>query len=209
MDKTVVPDKDALDANESSKTKNETGETVQEEDMETDQTKAESPSSTAKPDETPGKATEKQEANTVPVDEDSLCSVCGFVAKCPRALKIHFARRHGGSSKNNNRHIKAAAKQNQQTDLDEPLASPSDSGKKSTDEPFSNPQRRVSKRTPKPKIIHSCNSCGEEFLGKSLLDLHFQKYHAKDASEYLWLPEGHINWEFCLMLHVAVCCIFR
>lgn len=209
MDKTVVPDKDALEANENSKTKNETGEMVQEEDMETDQTKAESPSSTAKPDETPGKATEKQQANTVPVDEDSLCSVCGFAAKCPRALKIHFARRHGRSSKNNNRHIKAAAKQNQQTDLDEPLASPSDSGKKSTDEPFSNPQRRVSKRTPKPKIIHSCNSCGEEFLGKSLLDLHFQKYHAKDPSEYMWLSEGHINWEFCLMLHVAVCCIFR
>lgn len=171
----MVPDKDALEANEDSKAGND----LQEEDMKTEQTKAESPSSTAKADETVEKATEKQQ-----VDEDSLCSVCGFAAKCPRALKIHFARRHGRSSKSNNRHVKPAAKQNQQTDPDETLAASSDSGKRSADEPFSTPQRRVSKRTPKPKIIHSCNSCGEEFLGKSLLDLHIQKYHVKDPSEY-------------------------
>lgn len=199
MDSTVVPGKDAPEANEDSKTRND----LQEEDMETEQTKAESPSSTAKADETLENIAEKQQAKTVPVDEDSLCSVCGFAAKCPRALKIHFARRHGSSSKSNNRHVKRAAKQNQQTDPDEPLEASSDSGKRSSDEPFSTPQRRVSKRTPKPKIIHSCNSCGEEFLGKSLLDLHCQKYHAKDPSEYTWLCSV-----LCQSLpHVGGCCM--
>lgn len=181
MDTPVVPDKDALEANEGSKTGND----QEGEDMETKQTKAESPSSTAKVDVSLEKDSEKHQAKTVPVDEDSLCSVCGFAAKCPRALKIHFARRHGGSSKSNNRHAKPAVEQNQQTDPDEPPAESSDGGKRSSDEPLSTPQRRVSKRTPKPKIIHSCNSCGEEFLGKSLLDLHFQKYHVKDPSEYM------------------------
>lgn len=177
MDTSVVPGKVAPEANKGR-------DDLHEEDMETEQTKAESPTLTAKADETPEKVTEKQQAKAVPVDEDSLCSVCGFVAKCPRALKIHFARRHGGSSKSNNRQVKPVVKQSQQTDPDELLAASSDSGKKSSDEPFSSPQRRVSKRTPKPKIIHSCNSCGEEFLGKSLLDLHIQKYHVKDPSEY-------------------------
>lgn len=209
MDKTVLPDKYALRANKDSKAKNGAGRKVQEEDVETDQAKAESPGSTGKPDETPKKATQKQQADTVPVDGDSLCSVCGFTAKCPRALKIHFARRHRGSSENNSKHVKPAAKQNQQADLDEPQAAASDGGKRSSDESFSTPQRRVSKRTPKPKIIHSCNSCGEEFLGKSLLDLHFQKYHAKDPSEYMWLSQVQTNWKFSLMVQVAVYCIFK
>ncbi|XP_061572318.1 zinc finger protein 407 [Cololabis saira] len=42
-------------------------------------------------------------------------------------------------------------------------------------------ERRASKRTPKPKIIHSCNYCGQEFRDKSPLDVHIARYHAKDA----------------------------
>lgn len=197
----MLPDKDAPQANEDSRARDD----LHEEDMETEQTKADSPTTIAKADETPEKVTEKQQAKTVPVDEDSLCSVCGFVAKCPRALKIHFARRHGGNSKSNNRQVKPGAKQIQQTDLDEPLTVSSDGGKKSLDEPFSSPQRRVSKRTPKPKIIHSCNSCGEEFLGKSLLDLHIQKYHVKDPSEYTLLYSVQIanSTSSCMLLYVV------
>lgn len=197
----MVPGKDALEANEDSKAKND----LQEENMETEQSKVESPSSAAKADETLKKVSKKQQAKTVPVDEDSLCSVCGFAAKFPRALKIHFARRHGGSSKSNNRHVKPAAKQNEETDPDEPLAASNDSGKISSDEPFSTPQRRVSKRTPKPKVIHSCNSCGEEFLGKSLLDMHFQKYHVKDLGEYTWLCSVQManSTSWCMLLYVV------
>lgn len=42
-------------------------------------------------------------------------------------------------------------------------------------------ERRVSKRTPKPKIIHSCNYCGQEFRDKAPLDVHIQRYHTKDV----------------------------
>ncbi|KAK9513382.1 hypothetical protein VZT92_026919 [Zoarces viviparus] len=42
-------------------------------------------------------------------------------------------------------------------------------------------ERRVSKRTPKPKMIHSCNYCGQEFRDKSPLDVHIQRYHTKDT----------------------------
>lgn len=51
-----------------------------------------------------------------------------------------------------------------------------------------NQERRVSKRTPKPKIIYSCNYCGQEFRDKSPLDVHIQRYHTKDTPytcEYL------------------------
>lgn len=41
--------------------------------------------------------------------------------------------------------------------------------------------RRVSKRKPKPKIIYSCNYCGQEFRDKAPLDVHVQRYHTKDT----------------------------
>lgn len=232
MDKSEESDKDVLKAVEETETENGVVRKAQAEDMEMDQTKAESPSTAAKPDETDEKATEKQQAGSVPEEGDSLCSVCGFSAKCPRSLKIHFARRHGSNSKNNNKYLKPAGKfpsaaetkQNQQSDLDElPSASSdgdvttnslnkqrksSDKQLKDEEEPISTPQRRVSKRTPKPKIIHSCNSCGEEFLGKSLLDLHIQRYHTKDTSEYTLRSQVRSNWEFSLVLHVSVSMLY-
>lgn len=239
MDKTEESDKDVLKAVEETETENGVVRKAQAEDMETDQTEVESPSTAAKPDETGEKATEKQQADSVPEDGDSLCSVCGFSAKCPRSLKIHFARRHGSNSKNNNKYVKPAGKfenisamspsaaetkQNQQSDLDElPSVSgdgdmttnslnkkrtSSDKQLKDEEEPISTPQRRVSKRTPKPKIIHSCNSCGEEFLGKSLLDLHIQRYHTKDTSEYTLQSQVRLNREFSLVLHILVCMLY-
>ncbi|XP_034467283.1 zinc finger protein 407 [Hippoglossus hippoglossus] len=42
-------------------------------------------------------------------------------------------------------------------------------------------ERRVSKRTPKPKMIHSCNYCGQEFRDKPPLDVHIQRYHNKST----------------------------
>lgn len=53
--------------------------------------------------------------------------------------------------------------------------------KQQTDLEETTQKRRVSKRTPKPKIIHSCNYCGQEFWGKSVLDLHVQRSHSKDT----------------------------
>ncbi|KAM9852566.1 zinc finger protein 407 [Aulostomus maculatus] len=47
------------------------------------------------------------------------------------------------------------------------------------EEVISTQERRVSKRTPKPKIIYSCNYCGQEFRDKSPLDVHVQRYHTK------------------------------
>ncbi|KAM6910286.1 zinc finger protein 407 [Xenentodon cancila] len=49
------------------------------------------------------------------------------------------------------------------------------------EEPIPCQERRVSKRIPKPKIIYSCNYCGQEFRDKSPLDVHIERYHAKDA----------------------------
>lgn len=49
------------------------------------------------------------------------------------------------------------------------------------EEPLHSQERRLSKRTPKPKIIHSCNYCGQEFRDKSPLDVHVQRYHTKDV----------------------------
>lgn len=67
------------------------------------------------------------------------------------------------------------------------------SDKQQTDreETVQTPERRVSKRTPKPKMIHSCDYCGQEFWGKSPLDLHVQRYHTKNipyTREYMLVP---------------------
>ncbi|KAM9806781.1 zinc finger protein 407 [Syngnathus typhle] len=53
------------------------------------------------------------------------------------------------------------------------------------DQSVSNQERRVSKRTPKPKIIYSCNYCGLEFRDKSPLDVHVNRYHSKDSPRTL------------------------
>ncbi|CAG6015964.1 unnamed protein product [Menidia menidia] len=89
----------------------------------------------------------------------------------------------------------AGKRQNQTSDLDEMKSAASDDGSKSLtkkqkvaeklqedqDELILTQERRVSKRIPKPKIIYSCNYCGQEFRDKSPLDVHVKRYHAKDV----------------------------
>lgn len=234
MDKTLISGKE--EAVEDEECGNDTSRKVQPQDVETVQTKRDSASCTAKLDEADEELPERLQPDSVPEDRDDLCRVCGFSAKCPRSLKIHYARRHGSKSKNTNRTVKPAEKpenvsdtspakiqqeadmetqnvaenkKNQETNLDELKSAPGDNGmnkkiltKKETvlvkqqasqEEAMQTQERRVSKRTPKPKMIHSCNYCGQEFWGKSPLDLHIQRYHTKDTPytcEYMLIPSS-------------------
>nr|XP_046254339.1 zinc finger protein 407 [Scatophagus argus] len=220
MDKTLIPEKTAV---EDKVPDNDISGKVQPHDVDTVETKSNSSSKTARPDEGDQELTEKLQPDSVPEDEDNLCTVCGFSAKYPRSLKTHYARKHRNNSKNTNRTAKPAeksenisdtspaeiqqevnmetesaeVKQNQETELDELKSAASDNDmntksltKKETElgkrqageeEAVQTQERRVSKRTPKPKMIHSCNYCGQEFRGKSPLDVHIQRYHTKDT----------------------------
>ncbi|XP_074540433.1 zinc finger protein 407 [Halichoeres trimaculatus] len=179
----------------------------QPDDVEMEEAKKDSPNRTTKPDQAEEELTEGQEPDSSPEEGVTLCTVCGFSAKCPRSLKIHFARKHGKNSKNTNKAAKltdkgdlgpaeieyvvemetesgAAGKQNQQSDLDELKSAASDNDMNmncSTEKETATSKRRLSKRTPKPKVIYSCNYCGQEFRDKSPLDVHIQRYHAKDT----------------------------
>lgn len=67
-------------------------------------------------------------------------------------------------------------------------------------------QRRVSKRTPKPKIIYSCNYCGQEFRDKPLLDVHIKRLHTKDTEyicEYCSTPM-HFKGKTQLHSHIVI-----
>lgn len=222
MDKSQVSAKDA---------ESDMGEKVQSHDVEMEEGKIpSSPSRTAEPDEADEELTEKlQPADSLPEDGDNLCTICGFSAKCPRSLKIHYARKHGKNSKYSDKTAKPAAKsenisdispaenqqeedmetesgteikQNQEPDLLEMKSVASDNGinaksltkkqilldKQQAEEPTQ--ERRVSKRTPKPKMIHSCNYCGQEFRDKAPLDVHIQRYHTKDTPYTLVADEN-------------------
>lgn len=221
MDKTLITGKDAV---EDKVPENDTSGKMQPDDVEMEETKIDSLRSTAKPDEADEELAEKLRPDSVPEDVDNLCTVCGFSAKCPRSLKIHYARKHGKNSKNTNRTAKPAEKSenisdvspaeiqveldmetesaaevkpNQESDLDELRPASNDNGtdtksltktetaldKQQADQEEAIPaqERRVSKRTPKPKMIYSCNYCGQEFRDKSPLDVHIQRYHTKDT----------------------------
>ncbi|XP_040901042.1 zinc finger protein 407 [Toxotes jaculatrix] len=212
MDKTLKTGKEA---------ESDTSGKVQPDDVEMEESKRRSPSRTAGPDETDEELVEKLWPDSVPEDQDSLCTICGFSAKCPRSLKIHYARKHGKNSKNSDKSAKPAAKsesicdasaaenqkeadmetessaevkQNQESDLLELRTADSENEKSLTkkqsvldkqqadqEEVIPTQGRRISKRTPKPKMIYSCNYCGQEFRDKAPLDVHIQRYHAKDT----------------------------
>lgn len=207
MDKTLRSGKVALDK----KHKDGTSKNQQSHDVEMEQTATDSPSWTAKPDQTDTELSVRLEPDSV---AENLCMVCGFSAKCPRSLKIHSAKRHGNRSKNAGNAAKStknisdassvvvnqeagdgtASEIKKRKKSDEVSVSSDDSGntkssseketetdKQQTNQEEMTQKRRVSKRTPKPKIIHSCNYCGQEFWGKSPLDLHVQRSHAKDT----------------------------
>lgn len=221
MDKTLIS---GMEAAEDKEGENDNSKKEQPDEVKTEQTTRDLLSQTAKPDEADEKLTERLQPASIPEDQNRLCAVCGFSAKCPRSLKIHYARRHGSNSKNGRKTAKPSDKcenisdtssteiqreahmetggaaeiiQNQPPDLDELKSasgdnstdkkslekkeSVSDKQQMAQEEAIQTQERRLSKRTPKPKIIHSCNYCGQEFWGKSPLDLHIQRYHAKDT----------------------------
>ncbi|XP_029307899.1 LOW QUALITY PROTEIN: zinc finger protein 407 [Cottoperca gobio] len=219
MDITLISEKEAVEDNVPD---NETSGTLQQDDVDMGETKRDSPSRTAKPDKADEELATRLRPDSVPEDGDNLCTNCGFSAKCPRSLKIHFARKHGKNSKNTNRTGKPAeksenisnmspaeiqqevdmetesaaeVKQHPKSDLDVLRSAANEMNtnsltKKETvldkqqvdqDDAIPTQERRVSKRTPKPKMIYSCNYCGQEFRDKSPLDVHIQSYHTKDT----------------------------
>lgn len=151
---------------------------------------------------------ESRVADATPEGENR-CAVCGFSAKQPRSLKIHYARKHGklyiktpkSHEQNQNNLVVSPAERRQEAIVEtenpkrpSPEAANSSAVKSFTkkqkvsdkqqtdaDEPAFVQERRVSKRTPKPKIIYSCNYCGQEFRDKSPLDVHILRYHTKDV----------------------------
>lgn len=221
MDKALISGKEAV---EDKVSENDTSGKVQPDDEKIEETKIVSPSRTGEPDKEDDEQAERQCLDSTPQDGDKLCTLCGFLAKCPRSLKIHYARKHGKNSKNTDRtkpaeegediadvstaevqqemdmetESTADVKQNQGSEpgpeLDDMRTAAADDGmntKVSTKREMAvdkQAERRVSKRTPKPKIIYSCNYCGQEFRDKSPLDVHIQRYHTKDTPytcEYL------------------------
>ncbi|KAF7659433.1 hypothetical protein LDENG_00297940 [Lucifuga dentata] len=221
MDKILISGKEAEDK----VPKTDTGGKVQT-DEEMEETKTDSLVRTSKPDEVDEELAEKSSPHCIPQDRDALCTICGFVAKCPRYLKVHNARKHGKKPRNNinmiekpveegengvtqsenqkmvmERGSSVKAKQIQlsetRTDPDELRSAAKDddmntegSSKKEKalekqqadqEEQIPTQERRISKRIPKPKMIYSCDYCGQEFRDKSYLDVHIQRYHTKDT----------------------------
>lgn len=217
MDETVISGEEAI---EEKVAENDISGQVHTEDVEMKETAGDSPSA-AELDEADEEVTERLSPNSAPKDGDNLCTVCGFSAKCPRSLKIHFARKHGKMSDKAAQPLEKSAnisnvspagiqqeadmeaesgaevKQEQDSDRDELRSVASDNGtnmkdvtekqsvldKQQVEQEGTIPaqERRVSKRIPKPKIIHSCNYCGQEFRDKAPLDVHIQRYHTKDT----------------------------
>ncbi|XP_041649988.1 zinc finger protein 407 isoform X2 [Cheilinus undulatus] len=188
---------------------------VQSDGVEMEETEKDSPSRTDKPDKSEEELTEEQQPDSLPEDEESLCTVCGFSAKCPRSLKIHFARKHAKTSKNTHRDATMiddrseesppeiqeevnmeteSAAEVKKSDFDQPKSAAGDNNTKTSaekeagsekqqadkEEVTPTQERRLSKRTPKPKMIYSCNYCGHEFRDKAPLDVHIQRYHSKE-----------------------------
>ncbi|KAM4579943.1 zinc finger protein 407 [Odontesthes bonariensis] len=202
---------------------NDTSGRVQSDDAEVEEATGASLGGAGEPDVAGEAVTERPLPESAPEDGDNLCAVCGFSAKHPRSLKIHYARKHGKNSdktpkspgkSQNVPEVSAAeiqpetivkpktekdveVKQKQRSNLDERKSAASDNGMNvrsltkrqkvpdkqqlDQDELILTQERRVSKRIPKPKVIYSCNYCGQEFRDKSPHDVHVQRYHAKDV----------------------------
>ncbi|KAM7420303.1 hypothetical protein PAMA_014829 [Pampus argenteus] len=214
MDKTLISEKEPV---ENKVSENDTRGTVQPDNEEMEDTLTDSPSRTAELNDNANEQAERPQLDSGSQDGDTLCTLCGFLAKCPRSLKIHYARKHGKNSKNTDRTPNPAeqdenisdvspaevqqemdmetesadeVKQNQESDSGPDLvvrSGATDDGintkcsSKREMELDKQAERRVSKRTPKPKMIYSCNYCGQEFRDKSPLDVHIQRYHTKDT----------------------------
>lgn len=183
--------------------------------------KRDSPSVTVEPEEA---EEERMLPDSDPENTNNVCTLCSFLAKCPRSLKIHYTRKHGRNTvKGNNvgldeiqpdvdMETESDVHQNQESGVLRRRSAASvktsslkkkqmesDKQQEAEDDvtPYSvTHQRRVSKRTPKPKMIFSCNYCGQEFRDKTPLDVHVQRCHTKDTPytcEYLWYIIIHIR----------------
>ncbi|XP_054636894.1 zinc finger protein 407 isoform X2 [Dunckerocampus dactyliophorus] len=193
----------------------------QPDDVEMEDAQVNSPSTTLEIEKVDAAPTRKLQPGSLSENETTRCTVCDFSAKCSRSLKIHYARKHKRSAKEN---VKTAedsenisddnpgevqkeidmetesatqVQQNIESNLNpnlepnEPSSASHEGGlsrkvvtwaQEATQEQTVSPQeRRVSKRTPKPKIIYSCNYCGQEFRDQSPLDVHIQRHHSKDT----------------------------
>ncbi|XP_026227879.1 zinc finger protein 407 isoform X2 [Anabas testudineus] len=202
MDKTIKCREDDV---EGKVTQSKTSGKVHPDDVEMEEAKRDSPNKTDEADEADQEPAERPRSVCVSESGDNLCTMCGFLAKCPRSLKIHYARKHGKNLKNTVKTTAAGKSKNlvdvspmeiqQEVDMEEcelsELRSAASDNSKNTkgliqkqtnQEEMSHTQgRRVSKRTPKPKMIYSCNYCGQEFRDQAPLDVHVQRYHVKDT----------------------------
>lgn len=213
MDKTIKCREDGV---EGKVTQSKTSGKVHPDDVEMEEAKRDSPNKTDEADEADQEPAERPRSVCVSESGDNLCTMCGFLAKCPRSLKIHYARKHGKNLKNTVKTTAAGKSKNlvdvspmeiqQEVDMEEcelsELRSAASDNSKNTkgliqkqtnQEEMSHTQgRRVSKRTPKPKMIYSCNYCGQEFRDQAPLDVHVQRYHVKDTPytcEYMRISE--------------------
>nr|XP_057908988.1 zinc finger protein 407 [Doryrhamphus excisus] len=186
----------------------------QPDDVEMEDAQVNSSSTILKPEKDDAASTQNLQRGSVSENETTQCSVCDFSAKCPRSLKIHYARKHkriateniktaedsenisddnpGEVQKEIDMEIESATEvqqnieSNPNLETNEPSSASHDDGLSSkvpasAEQTVSPQERRVSKRTPKPKIIYSCNYCGQEFRDQSPLDVHIQRYHSKDT----------------------------
>ncbi|KAM4735155.1 zinc finger protein 407 isoform 2-T2 [Anableps anableps] len=162
---------------------------VQADDMEMEKTTGVSPGRTGELDKTEEEHAEKPLPDSGREGEENVCKVCGFSTMYPRSLKTHYTRKHGKvieknpqPHEENTNNLNVSEVQEEATiKTEEDYGEQNQSPDVDQEELNTSQERRVSKRTPKPKIIYSCNYCGHEFRDKSPLDVHIQRYHAKDV----------------------------
>lgn len=157
-------------------------------DMEMEETTGVSAGSAAELNKAEKKPVERPLPDNGCGEEQHVCKVCGFSTMYPRSLKTHYTRKHGKViGKNRQLHEQNLNDLNvNEVQEEATIKSEEDDGENQSpdlDQEESNTaqERRVSKRIPKPKIIYSCNYCGHEFRDKTPLDVHIQRYHAKDV----------------------------
>lgn len=207
MDKTLRSGKVALDR----KFKDGTSKKQQPCDVKMEETATDSSSWNAKPDQTNAELIVRREPDSVAENLCTVCGFsakCPRSLKIHSAKRHGNRSKNAGNTAKSTENISDASSvdvnqeagdgaenQIKKTKKSDELSVSSDDSSKTkssseketevdkqqTNQEEMTQKRRVSKRTPKPKIIHSCNYCGQEFWGKSPLDLHVQRSHAKDT----------------------------
>ncbi|XP_067366643.1 zinc finger protein 407 isoform X2 [Channa argus] len=207
MDKTLISGERAI---EGKVPEGDSSGKLQQDDVEMEETTTDSSSRTAEPNEADEELAKRPLPDSVQESGETVCSACGFSAKCSRSLKIHYAKMHKKNLKNTVKTLKPTKKSEDAfdislTEMQEEDNSMNKKGliKKQSvlkkqqadqEETVTTQERRVSKRTPKPKMIYSCNYCGQEFRDKSPLDAHVQRNHTKDTP-YTFDADEHMDEE--------------